>query len=109
MSVYSDNLWADEMDIDLDTLMLEKFHTGTHLRLLKKHERRVAKFQQLNRWRAFDGHLDEVGKYWRDKEKLRRERISATKQGERYNFSDELIQIAMRSLDANDTLREVRV
>ena len=105
MSAYSDNLWADEMDIDLDTLMLEKFHTPTHLRLLKKHERRVAKFEQLNRWRAFDGHLNEIGEHWRDKEKLRRARISATKQGERYNFSDELIQIALRSLDAHDTVR----
>jgi hypothetical protein len=54
--------------------------------------------------RDLDGHLNDLGQQWRAKEKLRRERISATKLGKEYNFSDELIEIALRSLDGRDSV-----
>jgi len=96
--------WADELDIDIDALMLEKFHTPSHYRLLRKHNRRVAKYQQHNRWVAFVGHLDEVGQKWREIEDLRRARIRAAKRPREYDFSDELVQIAVDSLDAKDSM-----
>ena len=96
--------WANELDIDLDALMLERFHTGTHFRLLMKHKRRVARFEQHNRWVAFTGRIDDVGHQWRELEKLRGDRISASRRADRYNFSDELLEMASKALDAQDSV-----
>ena len=48
----------------------------------------------------FMGTLNDIGQVWREKERIRREKIKATKEAELYDFPDELLQIALRSLDA---------
>jgi len=101
--------WGDELGIDLEALMLERFHCTAHIKLAKIHKKRVARFEQFNRWVAFERHLDEAGQQWRDRETLRGARIREAKQPEEYDFSDEVLDIAERSLDAQDSVRALRV
>jgi hypothetical protein len=91
---------ANMLGIDLDTLEQERFRGRQHKELMATHQKRVEQFEAAKKMRDLDGHLNEIGEKWRAKEKLRRERISASKLGKEYNFPNELIQIAIRSLDA---------
>jgi hypothetical protein len=99
--------------IDLEKLMDERFDGFDHVGLVEKQKKRVAAFRQAIIMRDFDELILELGAKWREKERLRREGISVTKraksQAKEYDFPDELIQIALRSLDAHDKVRKVRV
>jgi len=95
---------ANMLGIDLDTLEQERFRGKQHKKLMAAHQKRLEQFEAAKKMRDFDGHLNEIGEKWRAKEKLRRERISATKRGQEYNFPDELLQIAIRSLDAGGSV-----
>ena len=95
---------ANMLGIDLDTLEQERFRGRQHKELMATHQKRVEQFEAAKKMRDLDGHLDELGEKWRAKEKLRRERISASKLGKEYNFPDELIEIALRSLDGRDSV-----
>ena len=95
---------ASMRGIDVNALEQERFRGKQHKELMALHEKRVEQFEVAKQMRDLDGHLNELGEQWRAKEKLRRERISATKLGKEYNFSDELIEIALRSLDGRDSV-----
>jgi hypothetical protein len=94
---------ATELGIDLHDLWDERFSGKKHLELMELHEQRVNNWNTLQAMRRFEGTLNEYGQVYRERERLRRERISATKRGENYGFSKLMIEIAIRSLEANNT------
>jgi hypothetical protein len=100
MTRFSEFDLASELGIDLHDLWDERFSGVKHQELMQKHEQRVADWNTIQAMREFEGTLNEIGQIHRDKELLRRARISATKQAKEYDFPDELLQIAIRSLDA---------
>ena len=105
MSMYSDNFdLASELGIDLHDLWDERFSGVKHEGLMQEHEQRVGNWNTIKAMQAFEGTLHEIGQIHREKELLRRARISATKQAKEYDFPDELLQIAIRSLDAGDSV-----
>ena len=91
---------AEHLGIDLHDLWDERFSGKRHLELVAEHEERVERWETLRAMSRFQGTLNELGDIHREKEALRRARISATKQAKEYDFPDELLQIALRSLDA---------
>lgn len=91
---------AQHLGIDLHDLWDERFSGKKHLELMEQHQGRVLRWNTLQAMRNFEGTLNEIGEIHREKQALRRARISATKQAKEYDFPDELLQIAMRSLDA---------
>ena len=91
---------AEQLGIDLHDLWDERFSGKKHLELMEQHEERVLRWNTLQAMRDFEGTLNEIGEIHREKELQRRARISATKQAKEYDFPDELLQIALRSLDA---------
>ena len=91
---------AAHLSIDLHDLWDERFSGVKHEGLLQEHEQRLADWNTVQAMRAFEGTLNEIGEIHRKKEMLRRARISATKQARDYDFPDEILQIAFRSLDA---------
>ncbi len=95
------NFEADMRGIDLDALQRERFSGPDHRALLAAHGAQVQRWEWHSAFINFQGHLDEVGEMWRAKERLRVERIKATVEAKRYHFSDEVFEIALRSLDAN--------
>jgi hypothetical protein len=94
------NNYAEQLGIDLHDLWEERFSGRKHLELMAEHEERVARWDTVQAMERFEGTLYEIGYIHREKEALRRARISATKQAKEYDFPDELLQIALRSLDA---------
>jgi hypothetical protein len=92
---------AEHLGIDLHDLWDERFSGPKHLELMEQHKDRVLRWNTLQAMRSFDGTLNDIGEIHREKEALRRARISATKQANEYDFPDELLQIALRSLDAS--------
>lgn len=95
---------AAMQNIDLEKLREELFTSEAHEKLLAVHRGRKEDYQARLRWQRFEGHLDEIGQMWRQKEQLRRARIAATKQAKEYDFPDELLQMAIRSLDAGGSV-----
>jgi hypothetical protein len=95
---------ARELGIDLLDLWDERFYGARHHELMLEHEKRVENWNTVLAMQAFQGTLNEIGQIHRKKEALRRARISATKQAKEYDFPDELLQIAIRSLDAKDSV-----
>jgi transglutaminase/protease-like cytokinesis protein 3 len=95
---------ARELGIDLLDLWDERFSGARHHELMVQHEKRVLNWNTVLAMEAFQGKLNEMGEIYRKKEALRRARISATKQAKEYDFPDELLQIAIRSLDAKDSV-----
>lgn len=91
-------------NIDLEKLKDEFFTSEAHEKLVAIHRGRKEEYQARLRWQRFDSHLNEIGEMWREKERLRRARITATKQAKEYDFPDELLQMAIRSLDAGGSV-----
>ena len=104
MTRFSELDLATELGIDLHDLWDERFSGVKHEAMMQEHEQRVANWNTLKAMQAFEGTLHEIGQIHREKELLRRARISATKQAKEYDFPDELLQIAIRSLDAGDSM-----
>jgi hypothetical protein len=92
---------AEALGIDLFELWEERFSGVKHEALMREHEERVLRWNTLQAMKQFEGTLDGFGQVWREREKLRRERIKAKKAADEYDFPDEILQIALRSLDAN--------
>ena len=106
MSKYSDNLWADEMAIDLGELEHERPTHPDQLRLARKISKQAEEYWARERCLArIETHIPEEV---HTPPVVKKSAPKRTKVG-RYEFTDQQLQIAMRSLDANDTLREVRV
>ena len=104
MTRFSEFDLASELGIDLHDLWDERFSGVKHEALMQEHEQRVADWNTIQAMRAFEGTLNDIGQIHREKELLRRARISATKQAKEYDFPDELLQIAIRSLDAGGSV-----
>ena len=94
------NDYAEQLGIDLHDLWEERFSGKKHLELMAEHEERIARWEAVQALERFEGTLYEIGYIHRQREALRRARIIATKQANDYDFPDELLQIALRSLDA---------
>jgi hypothetical protein len=90
---------AQHLGIDLHDLWDERFSGKKHLELMEHHQERVLRWNTLQAMRDFEGTLNDIGQIHREKELQRRARISATKQAKEYDFPDELLQIALRSLN----------
>lgn len=93
------NNYAEQLGIDLHDLWDERFSGKKHLELMAEHEERVELWNTVQAMERFEGTLYEIGYIHREKEALRRARIIATKQANDYDFPDELLQIALRSLN----------
>ena len=95
---------AAMLDIDLEKLEEERFGSKHHWELMVAHDRRHQEYKARLRWQKFEGHLDEVGEMWRKKEQVRRARIAEKRNFDRYTFSDDVLDIAIRSLNARDSM-----
>jgi hypothetical protein len=102
MSKYSDNLWAEEMGINLDDLLKE---SPSHIEQLRNHRRiskRAAEYWARERLQAmFDDQVRDTVDHTEAtvvKKPVRRARVK------RYEFTDAQLQIARRSLDAEGSV-----
>jgi len=98
------NFDAMMLGIDIFELEKERFSGKEHRKLMVQHQKRVQEFEIKKQLADFEGHLNEVGEIWRGKERIRRERIRASKLNKHYAFSDKQLEIAMRSFDAKDPM-----
>lgn len=98
------NFDAMMLGIDIFELQKERFAGEHHEKLMEKHQEQVQHFEIKKQLADFEGHLNELGEMWRRKERIRRERIRASKSGKHYAFSDKQMEIAMRSFDAKDPM-----
>ena len=92
------------LNIDLEKLEEERFGSKQHWELIVAHDRRAEEYKARLRWQKFEGHLEEIGELWRKKEELRRARIAAKRNSDDYTFSDDVLNIAIRSLDARGSV-----
>lgn len=95
---------ANLLGIDIFELEKERFSGEEHEKLMEQHRKQVQHFRLKKQWAEFEGHLNEIGEMWRRKERIRRERIRASKREKHYAFSDKQLEIAMRSFDAKDPM-----
>jgi hypothetical protein len=95
MSAYSDNLWADEMGIDLDELKRESPVHPDQIAMRRKIDRRAEAYWARDRFlaRVGDGIAPETPDVPAVKTPKKRTRVK------RYEFTDTQLQIAMRSLN----------
>ena len=103
MSHYSDNLWADEMSIDLGELQRESPMHPDQLRLKRKLSRQAEEYWARERFlaRVKDSVPAPEATYTPPKK-----RTVKPKQGKvrRYDFTDQQLEIARRSLSAGDSV-----
>ena len=95
---------ANLLGIDIFELETERFSGEEHEKLMERHREQVQHFEIKKQLADFEGHLNELGEMWRRNERIRRQRIRATKSGNHYAFSDKQLEIAMRSLSAKDPM-----
>jgi hypothetical protein len=95
MSAYSDNLWAEEMGIDLDELATENPTHPDQIAMRRKIDRRAEAYWARERFlaRVGDGVASETPVEPVVKTPVKRTRVR------RYEFTDTQLQIAMRSLN----------
>ena len=103
MSHYSDNLWAEEMSIDLGELQRESPLHPDQLRLKRKLSRQAEEYWARERFlaRVKDTVPAPEATYTPPKK-----RTVKPKQGKvrRYEFTDTQLEIARRSLSAGDSV-----
>ena len=103
MTHYSDNLWAEEMSIDLGALQRESPLHPDQLRLKRKLSRQAEEYWARERFlaRVKDTVPAPEATYTPPKK-----RTVKPKQGKvrRYEFTDQQLEIARRSLSAGDSV-----
>ena len=103
MSHYSDNLWAEEMSIDLGELQRESPMHPDQLRLKRKLSKQAEEYWARERFlaRVKDSVPAPEATYTPPKK-----RTVKPKQGKvrRYEFTDQQLEIARRSLGAGDSV-----
>jgi len=103
MSNYSDNFWAEEMSIDLGELQRESPLHPDQLRLKRKLSRQAEEYWARERFlaRVKDSVPAPEATYTPPKK-----RTVKAKQGKvrRYDFTDQQLEIARRSLGAGDSV-----
>ena len=106
MSAYSNNLWAEELAIDLGELERERPTHPDQLRLARKISKRADEYWARERFLArLKTHIPE---HVYTPPVVETVVPKATKVG-RYEFTDRQLEIAGQVLDAHDKVREVRV
>ena len=109
MSAYSNNLWAEEMGIDLEELKKERPFHLSQLKLQRKYSRQADKYWERQRFLArFNVQRKGVTSPVTSPVTLPEPEVEKvapkrTKVG-RYEFTDRQLEIAMRSLDAGDSV-----
>ena len=101
MTLYSDNLWAEEMGIDLDALKRESPLHPDQMRANRRLTKQAAEYWARERFLArLHGPAPEAT-YTPPKK-----RTVKPKQGKvrRYEFTDQQLEIARRSLSAGDSV-----
>tara|TARA_R110000751_G_scaffold55875_1_gene119708 strand:- start:716 stop:1015 length:300 start_codon:yes stop_codon:yes gene_type:complete len=88
MSAYSEVNWAEELGIDVVRLEEERFGSWSHWVLLSDHNKRVKKY-----------HASVARQ---EKEEAFQARVAALRNSEDYTFTDEMVQMAIGSLNAQD-------
>jgi hypothetical protein len=97
MSTYSDNLWAEDMGIDLDALATEHPTHPDQIAMRRKIDRRAEAYWARERFLARVEYSSEAISATPDAEAVKtpvkRTRVR------RYEFTDTQLQIALRSLN----------
>ena len=101
MSTYSDNLWAEEMGINLDDLLKESPTHREQIRERRRIEKQAAEYWARERLLARMEPLAPEATYTPP-----RRVKSATKPAKvkRYEFTDSQLEIAQRSLNAGGSV-----
>jgi len=105
MSAYSNNLWAEEMGINLEDMERERPIHPDQIRLQRKYSRQADKYWARERFLARVGveRTGIVSPVEKPVPQVKRVAPKRTKVG-RYEFTDQQLEIAMRSLDAGDSV-----
>jgi hypothetical protein len=101
MSMYSDNLWAEEMGIDLEDLNRESPLHPDQMRAKRKLTKQAAEYWARERFLArLHGPAPEAT-YTPPKRKKVERKAGKVR---RYDFTDQQLEIARRSLSAGDSV-----
>ena len=90
MEHFSEVDWASELGLDLAKLEQERFGSFSHWVMLSEHNLRVKKY-----------HADLERQ---EKEEALWARVAALRNAEDYTFSDEMVQMAIESLNAGGSM-----
>jgi len=101
MSMYSDNLWAEEMGIDLEDLNRESPLHPDQMRAKRKLTKQAAEYWARERFLARMESPAPEATYTPPKRRPYPKRSSKVR---RYDFTDQQIEIARRSLGAGDSV-----
>ena len=103
MSLYSDNLWAEEMSINLEELKRESPMHPDQLRLKRKLSKQAEEYWARERFlaRIRDHVPAPEAKYTPPKRKQSRRKAGKVR---RYDFTDAQLEIARRSLNGRDSV-----
>ena len=103
MSNYSDNFWAEEMSIDLRELQRESPLHPDQLRLKRKLSRQAEEYWARERFlaRVKDSVPAPEATYTPPKRKKVERKAGKVR---RYEFTDQQLEIARRSLSAGDSV-----
>ena len=113
MSAYSDNLWAEEMSIDLDLLQTERFSHPYQLVLHNKLSNQAARYWAHENYLQMLGENAQAIEEYNESEECAKQKdkraeparkIAKARRIRRYEFSDEQLQIALRSVDAKSAM-----
>ena len=113
MSVYSNNLWAEEMGIDLDLLQTERFSHPYQLRMHNKLSNQAALYWANENYLRLLGETAQAIEEYNESEECVKEKDKRAEPARKtakarklkvYEFTDQHLQIAMRSLDAGDSV-----
>lgn len=113
MTLYSDNFWAEEMSIDLGVLETERFSHPYQLHLHNKLSAKAAEYwAKENALRLRMETASEIETYRHTEEcAVEKEKRSALVRGGKkagkvtaYEFTDQQLEIARRSLSAGDSV-----
>jgi len=101
MSMYSDNLWAEEMSINLDDLNRESPLHPDQMRAKRKLEKKAAEYWARERFLARLESPAPEATYTPPKRRPYPKRSSKVRA---YDFTDQQLEIARRSLSGRDSV-----
>ncbi len=101
MSKYSDNLWAEEMGIDLDDLFKESPTHREQIRERRRIDKQAAEYWARERFLARMEPLAPEATYTPPRRVKSPTKPATVK---RYEFTDSQLQIAQRSLNAGGSV-----
>jgi hypothetical protein len=107
MEHFSEVNWGDELGIDLGALIKESPLSGESIRAERKISKKAAEYWAHERFLAqiHADARDTIPDTQPEPMKIRKNRTKVS----RYEFTEAQLQIAERSLDAQDSVRALRV